>query len=63
MAQLYNERGVSRYKQVFFDEAVEDYTQALKLNPALAPAYYNRATINYRLLAQHPKGSQEREGK
>ncbi|XP_063840332.1 uncharacterized protein LOC135089062 isoform X2 [Scylla paramamosain] len=61
IAQLYNERGVCRYKQVYFDDAVEDYSQALKLDPSLAAAYYNRATIYYRLFAAYPKGSHERE--
>ncbi|KAG0710305.1 Caspase-14 [Chionoecetes opilio] len=61
VAQIHNERGVCRYKLVYFDEAVQDYTQALALNPALAAAYYHRATIHYRLLAGHPKGSSRRQ--
>ncbi|XP_045118276.1 uncharacterized protein LOC123508576 isoform X2 [Portunus trituberculatus] len=61
LAQLYNERGVCRYKQVYFDDAIEDYSQALKLNPSLAAAHYNRATIYYRLFASYPRGSHERE--
>ncbi|KAG0728818.1 Tetratricopeptide repeat protein 32 [Chionoecetes opilio] len=61
IAQIHNERGVCRYKLVCFDQAVQDYTQALALNPALAAAYYHRATIHYRLLAGHPKGSSRKQ--
>ncbi|MPC30354.1 Tetratricopeptide repeat protein 32 [Portunus trituberculatus] len=65
LAQLYNERGVCRYKQVYFDDAIEDYSQALKLNPSLAAAHYNRATIYYRLVGAEslvglPGGSEVR---
>lgn len=63
LAQLYNDRGLCRYLQVSFDDAVEDYTQALKLDPSLAVARYNRATIYYRLFASCLRGSHEREGK
>ncbi|XP_050691802.1 uncharacterized protein LOC126983220 isoform X2 [Eriocheir sinensis] len=60
-AMIYNERGLCQYKMVCFDEAVEDYTNAVRLNPSLAAAYYSRATINYRLLAGYLHGSSERE--
>lgn len=60
-AMIYNERGLCQYKMVCFDEAVEDYTNAVRLNPSLAAAYYSRATINYRLLAGYLRGSSERE--
>lgn len=59
---IYNERGLCQYKMVCFDEAVEDFTNAVRLNPSLGAAYYSRATINYRLLAGYPHGSSEREG-
>ena len=49
VAIAFNNRGHSRYMQVKFDEAVEDYNEAIKLNPKLSVSYYNRGTIFYRL--------------
>ncbi|GAB6026711.1 hypothetical protein CHUAL_013219 [Chamberlinius hualienensis] len=45
----YNNRGQCRYKQVKFDEAIEDYDLAISHNDKLAVAYYNRGTIHYRM--------------
>lgn len=59
---IYNDRGMCHYKQVNFNLAVDDYTRAVGLDPSLACAYYNRATIHYRLLAGQSSGSSEREG-
>lgn len=49
LAAAYNNRGHSKYKQVTFDEALEDYNIAIKYFTELASAYYNRGTIYYRL--------------
>lgn len=48
--------------QVYFDEAVEDYTKAIQLDPTLAAAYYNRGTVHYRLYAAKSPGTGERQG-
>ena len=49
LADAYNERGLARYLQVAFTEAVKDFTQALNHNPQLMIAHYNRGLIHYRL--------------
>lgn len=49
LTDAYNSRGHIRYLWVDFDEAIEDYSEALKLDPKLAVAYYNRGQIHYRL--------------
>ena len=49
LAQLYNNRGWTRYMQVDFYKAIEDYNLALKYQPKLSEALYNRGTINYRM--------------
>ncbi|XP_060068148.1 tetratricopeptide repeat protein 32-like [Ylistrum balloti] len=49
LALAYNNRGYLRYLRVDFDEAVEDFTKGINLDPGLAVAYYNRGTIHYRL--------------
>ena len=45
----YNNRGFIRYNRVDFDEAIEDYTDALKFDQSLYFTYYNRGLIHYRL--------------
>ncbi|XP_042206631.1 uncharacterized protein LOC121855632 isoform X2 [Homarus americanus] len=60
-ALVYNERGLCKYMQVCFDDAVEDYTQAIQLDPTLAAAYYNRGTICYRLCATKCHEMDERQ--
>ena len=32
-----------------FKEAIEDYTEAIKIDPTFAVAYYNRGQVQYRL--------------
>lgn len=49
LADAFNTRGHIRYLWVDFDEAVTDYTDAIKRNPNLAVAYYNRGQVHYRL--------------
>ena len=49
LSDAYNSRGHIRYLWVEFDEAIEDYTEAIELNPEFAVAYYNRGQIHYRL--------------
>ena len=49
LADAYNSRGQIRYLRVEFDEAIEDYTQAIKLDSNFAVPYYNRGQIHYRL--------------
>ena len=49
LALIYNNRGHARYMQVEFYRAKDDYDVAIKLNPELGSAYYNRATILYRM--------------
>ena len=49
LAEAYNNRGQIKYLRVDFDGAIEDYTNALKLDKNFAVAYYNRGQIHYRL--------------
>ena len=44
-----NNRGHLRYLNADFDEALEDYSEALKHDATLAEAYYNRGVIYYRI--------------
>lgn len=49
LALAYNDRGHIHYRLIEFDEAIEDYTEALRYNDRLAAAYYNRGTVHYRM--------------
>eukprot|EP00092_Neocalanus_flemingeri_P051503 GFUD01059963.1.p1 GENE.GFUD01059963.1~~GFUD01059963.1.p1 ORF type:complete len:127 (-),score=38.86 GFUD01059963.1:66-446(-) len=49
LALVYNNRGHARYMQVEFYTAKDDFDVALTLNPKLGSAFYNRATILYRM--------------
>ena len=49
LVDAYNTRGYIRYLWVDFDEAVQDYTEAIRRNPDFTVAYYNRGQIHYRL--------------
>ena len=48
LADLYNERGFTKYLYVDFDGAVADYTLAIEQNKK-AVYFYNRGLIHYRL--------------
>ncbi|XP_070534829.1 tetratricopeptide repeat protein 32-like [Ptychodera flava] len=49
LALAHNNRGQLRYLQVEFVRAVQDYTEAIKLQKDLTVSYYNRGQIHYRL--------------
>lgn len=49
LALIYNNRGHARYMQVEFYTAKDDYDVAIRLDPELGSAHYNRATILYRM--------------
>ena len=49
LTDAYNSRGHIKYRWVHFDEAVVDYTEAIKRAPHFAVPYYNRGQIHYRL--------------
>ncbi|XP_037281188.2 uncharacterized protein LOC119174405 [Rhipicephalus microplus] len=49
LALAYNERGQVNYRMIEFDEAVEDYTEAIRYCDSLAAAYFNRGTVKYRM--------------
>jgi hypothetical protein len=46
---LYNERGHAEYKLVDFPAAVNSFTEAISNQPEFDAAYYNRATVRYRM--------------
>jgi len=41
-AVAYNNRGLAYGKLNKYEQAMEDFSRAIELNPALAEAYYNR---------------------
>jgi len=49
LALIFNNRGHARYMQVEFYRAKDDYDEAIRLDPELGTAYYNRGTILYRM--------------
>ena len=49
LAEVYNSRGHIRYLLVDFNEAIEDYTEAILLNSRHGIAYYNRGQVHYRM--------------
>ena len=57
VVDAYNTRGHIRYLWVDFDEAIQDYTEAIRRNPDFTVAYYNRGQIHYRLGAINIGGS------
>ena len=49
LTDSYNARGHIRYLWVDFDDAIKDYTAAIKRDPCLVVAHYNRGQVHYRL--------------
>uniref|UniRef100_A0A8C8RR43 Tetratricopeptide repeat domain 32 n=1 Tax=Pelusios castaneus TaxID=367368 RepID=A0A8C8RR43_9SAUR len=49
LATAFNNRGQIKYLRVDFDEALEDYTAAIRTQPDFEVPYYNRGLIRYRL--------------
>src|SRR5450759_200174 len=52
LAFTFSNRGVANYERGEYDRAIQNYGQAIKLNPNHAGAYYNRS------LAKKQKGDQ-----
>lgn len=48
--EFFINRGRKHYLSVDFDEAVDDFTQAILLDPNNVPARVHRAEVHYRLL-------------
>ena len=49
LTDSYNSRGHIRYLWVDFDDAIKDYTRAIKRNSSFPVAHYNRGQVHYRL--------------
>jgi tetratricopeptide (TPR) repeat protein len=49
LADIYNMRGHIKYLWVDFNEAIDDYSQSIRLDPSIAIPYYNRGQIHYRM--------------
>ncbi|XP_053315307.1 tetratricopeptide repeat protein 32 [Spea bombifrons] len=49
LAVAFNNRGQIKYFRVDFYEAMDDYTEAIRVNPNFEVPYYNRGLILYRL--------------
>ncbi|XP_018415393.1 PREDICTED: tetratricopeptide repeat protein 32 [Nanorana parkeri] len=49
LATAYNNRGQIKYFRVDFYEAMDDYTEAIRLSPNFEVPYYNRGLVQYRL--------------
>ncbi|XP_072263600.1 tetratricopeptide repeat protein 32 [Pyxicephalus adspersus] len=49
LATAYNNRGQIKYFRVDFYEAMDDYTEAIKVSPNFEVPYYNRGLVLYRL--------------
>ena len=48
LSLAYNERGQLKYLLVCFDDAIQDYSKAIRLHPN-AISFYNRGQVYYRL--------------
>ncbi|XP_077567001.1 tetratricopeptide repeat protein 32 [Stigmatopora nigra] len=49
LATAYNNLGQIKYFRVDFDEAIKDYTSAIKIDEKFEIPFYNRGLIHYRL--------------
>ncbi|KAM3932389.1 tetratricopeptide repeat protein 32 [Leptodactylus fuscus] len=49
LAVAYNNRGQIKYFRVDFYEAMDDYTEAIRVKPKFEVPYYNRGLVLYRL--------------
>ncbi|XP_075057491.1 tetratricopeptide repeat protein 32 [Mixophyes fleayi] len=49
LAVAFNNRGQIKYFRVDFYEAMDDYTEAIRVNPHFEVPYYNRGLVLYRL--------------
>uniref|UniRef100_A0A8C5PA69 Tetratricopeptide repeat domain 32 n=1 Tax=Leptobrachium leishanense TaxID=445787 RepID=A0A8C5PA69_9ANUR len=49
LAVAFNNRGQVKYFRVDFYEAMDDYTEAIRVNPSFEIPYYNRGLVLYRL--------------
>lgn len=49
LARVWNDRGHIKYLQVDFYAAVNDFTEAIKLDSGFAVPFYNRGQIHYRM--------------
>ncbi|XP_073424382.1 tetratricopeptide repeat protein 32 isoform X2 [Dendrobates tinctorius] len=49
LSVAYNNRGQIKYFRVDFYEAMDDYTEAIRVNPKFEVPFYNRGLILYRL--------------
>ena len=58
LATAYNNRGVAHKFKGDFDRALEDYDQAILLNPSFANAYNNRGVI-YRLKGEYDRATRD----
>ena len=58
LALAYNNRGSAYSDKGQHDRAIQDYDQAIKLNPSNARAYYNRG-IAYSAKGQHDRAIQD----
>jgi tetratricopeptide (TPR) repeat protein len=46
LAFAFNNRGLARYARREFDRAIEDYSEAIRLDPNFARGYSNRALVH-----------------
>lgn len=49
LVDAFNTRGHIKYLWVDFDEAIENYSEAIRRDPEFSVAHYNRGQVHYRL--------------